>query len=92
MALLLKVFFWVPASNGLAGCMIASIKRQQLRELFNIPSQFEIILVLAIGKPKEETIIETVGPDNDIRYWRDASAAHHVPKRSLNDIIFDTCP
>lgn len=78
--------------QGLAGCMIASIKHQRLTNLFNISAQFEIILVLAIGKPKEETIIETVGPDNDIRYWRDASAAHHVPKRSLNDIILDTCP
>jgi len=78
--------------KGLAGCMIASIKRRRLGELFNLPSRYEIILTLAIGKPKEETVIETVGPDHDIRYWRDASAAHHVPKRSLDDIILDTCP
>ncbi len=72
---------------GLAGCMIASIQRERLRELFSIPEHFKILLVIALGKPKEQVAIEEVGPDGSIRYWRDEQGAHHVPKRNLADII-----
>jgi nitroreductase len=75
------------AEAGLGGCMIASINRNGLREALGIPDTFEIPLVLALGKPKEEVRIEAVGPSGDIRYWRDSSDVHHVPKRSLDDII-----
>ena len=73
--------------KGLAGCMIASINRKDLRPMLNIESHLKILLVLAIGKPKEEVVIETVGPDGNIRYWRDDEAVHHVPKRALTDLI-----
>jgi len=26
-------------------------------------------------------------PDGDIRYYRDAEGVHHVPKRSLDELI-----
>jgi len=73
--------------KGLAGCMLGSIDRNALRDSLNIPSQLKILLVLAIGKPREEVVLETVGPDNSIRYWRDNEGVHHVPKRKLEDII-----
>ena len=73
--------------KGLAGCMLGSINRKDLRPILNIESHLKILLVLAIGKPKEEVVIESVGPDGSIRYWRDAEAVHHVPKRALTDII-----
>jgi nitroreductase len=75
---------------GLAGCMFGAINRQQLREILNIDSQLKILLVIAIGKPKEQVVIEPVGPDNNIRYWRDNQGVHHVPKRNLSDIIVDS--
>lgn len=75
---------------GLAGCMIASIKRQKLREVLNVPDALKILLVIAIGKPKEDVVIEAVGPDDDIRYWRDDNGVHHVPKKNLDDLIIET--
>jgi len=73
--------------KGLGGCIIASVQKQQLQEALNVPFRYEILLVLALGKPKEKVVIETVGPSGDIKYWRDAQGTHHVPKRPLDDII-----
>ncbi len=77
------------ASMGLGGCMLASIDREGLRIALNIPVIYEILLVLALGKPKETVEIDPVGPDGDIRYWRDDEGVHHVPKRDLDDLILD---
>ena len=67
--------------------MLGSINRKELRPILNIEPHLKILLVLAIGKPKEEVVIDTVGPDGNIRYWRDDEAVHHVPKRALTDLI-----
>lgn len=72
---------------GLGGCIIQSIQRPELRLVLEIPEDFEILLVLALGKPKEIVVLEPMGPDGDVQYWRDADAVHHVPKRALDDII-----
>ncbi|MEK6777042.1 MAG: nitroreductase family protein [bacterium] len=73
--------------KGLGGCIIGSIQRKGLKESLRIPDQYKILLVIALGKPKETVVIETVGPDGDIKYWRDEKGIHHVPKRSLKEII-----
>jgi nitroreductase len=71
---------------GLGGCMIASIRKELLRSELNIPEQFEILLILALGKPVENVIIDEIR-NGDVKYWRDEEKNHHVPKRSLNEII-----
>jgi len=73
--------------RGLGGCMIGSIDRDGLRRALNIPEHFEILLILALGKPMETVVIEEVGPDGDIRYYRDPADVHHVPKRALRELI-----
>jgi len=73
--------------KGLGGCIIGSIQRQGLRKALDIPSRYEILLVLAIGRPKEKVVIEATGPGRDVKYWRDSENVHHVPKRPLDDII-----
>jgi nitroreductase len=75
--------------KGLGGCMIANIEKEGLRKALEIPPRYEILLVLALGKPKEKVAIETVGESGDIKYWRDSDGVHHVPKRPLDDIIID---
>ena len=73
--------------KGLGGCIIGSIQREELRKALDIPPRYEILLVLALGKPREKVVIETVAPSGDIKYWRDPEDIHHVPKRALDDII-----
>jgi len=74
---------------GFGGCIIASIHRDYLRKKLGIADVFDILVVIALGKPKEDIQIESLGLDGDIRYWRDEKGCHHVPKRSLKDIIID---
>ena len=73
--------------RGLGGCMIGSIDRPELRQVLDIPERYEILLVLALGKPAETVVLEDVGPDGDIKYYRDDEDVHHVPKRSLDELI-----
>lgn len=75
------------AEKGLGGCMIGNIKRESLREALGISERFEILLVLALGKPVEEVVIEELPEDGSVKYWRDEKAVHHVPKRALKNII-----
>ena len=72
--------------KGLGGCIFASIKREKLRETLKIESKLEVLLVLAIGKPKEKVLVTEVS-DNDIKYYRDEDQTHYVPKRDLHDLI-----
>lgn len=70
----------------LGGCMIATIKRNELAEKLQIPTHYEILLVIALGKPIEQTKIENAD-SGEIKYWRDSQGVHHIPKRSIDEII-----
>lgn len=74
------------AESGLGGCIIQSVKKDVIVEELNIPDNYEILLVLALGKPIEKVVLEEVS-ENNIKYWRDVNGTHHVPKRRLNDLI-----
>ena len=71
--------------KGLGGCMLGSINRDLLRKNINIPQQYDVLLVIALGKPKEKVVL--VEAKEDIKYFRDKNGIHHVPKRSLEEII-----
>jgi len=72
--------------KGIGGCIIGSIKRKELSQKISIPEGYKLSLIIALGKPKEEVVIDEVKEDN-IKYWRDEKQVHHVPKRSLESLI-----
>ncbi len=72
---------------GLGGCMFGSVNAGRIKPLLGIPDHLEVKLAVALGKPVETVQIDELGPDGDIRYWRDENKVHHVPKRSLDDLI-----
>lgn len=74
------------AERGLGGCMIGSVKRADLHKALGLGDEYEIALVIALGEPGEEVVLEAMGGD-DYSYWRDEDGVHHVPKRSLDEII-----
>ena len=74
---------------GLGGCVIATIKREELGKALNVPDQYEILLAIAIGKPKEVVMINEINVGEDVKYWRDESQVHHVPKLKLADVVLN---
>ena len=44
---------------------------------------------VAFGVPAEIQVIDAIdsNPDGSINYWRDEAQVHHVPKRSLADVL-----
>jgi len=72
---------------NLGGCIIGSVHKEKLAEALTIPKRYEILFVIALGKPKEQVVIESLPDSGDFKYWRDSNGVHHVPKRSLEEII-----
>jgi len=70
----------------LGGCMIASINRTELRKVLKIEEKYDILMVLALGMPKEQVVFDDV-KNGDVKYWRDEKQIHHVPKRTLDELI-----
>ncbi len=74
------------AEKGFGGCIIGSVDRRNLQLQLELPDDLHIIHVIALGKPKETVVIENMR-NNDYKYWRERDQSHHVPKRSIDDII-----
>lgn len=77
-------------SKGFGGCIIGSIDRVGLRKEFGIPDRYDIPVIIALGKPAESVTIEDLPEGGSVEYWRDGSGGHHVPKRSLEEIILSS--
>ena len=72
---------------GYGGCMIASVKKDSLKKLLEVPPGLEVLLVIALGKPGEDVVLEEKSPEGDIFYYRDSEDRHHVPKRPLKEVL-----
>ncbi len=73
--------------DGLGGCLMADVDWAGLRLDLELPERYELLLVVALGRPRETVLIDAMRSDRDFRYWRDAAGHHHVPKRPLDEII-----
>jgi len=71
--------------KGIGSCWLLSVDREKLREILNIPENYKIDSVLALGCPDENPVIEDM--KDSIKYWKDQAGQLHVPKRKLEDVI-----
>lgn len=72
-------------SYGIGSCMLGNIDRDFLRDILNIPPEYHIHSVIALGFPAEKSVAEDA--EDSIRYWRDKDGVMHVPKRKLENIL-----
>lgn len=77
------------AEPSYAGCMLKTFTPRLIDVLGLDSDRYELKLVCAFGLPAEEVRLESLSasPDGSIKYWRDDAGVHHVPKRSLEDVL-----
>ena len=75
------------AEMGLGGLMIGSFDKKPLRDVTKLADNLKILLVVAIGKPTEQSVIEDVDADGEVRVHRDENNVTHVKKRPLDELI-----
>ena len=75
--------------QGLGGCFLANIDRIMLRDILHLEEKYDIKLVIALGYPKEEVVLEEISETDNIKYYRDTKKVHHVPKIKLEDLILN---
>jgi nitroreductase len=74
-------------SKDMGGCIIRNINIEGLTQSLEIPDNYTIELVIALGFPKEKIILKEINSGDDVKYYRDSEGNHYVPKRKLADII-----
>lgn len=72
-------------SYGVASCMLVNIDREVLRKVLDVPEDYNIHSVIALGFPAERSVVEEM--KDSVKYWRDEEGVMHVPKRKLDDIL-----
>ena len=65
----------------------ASVNIPELNKRLELPSELSARLVIAIGYPKEEVVIDEVSCTDNLKYYRDEENVHHVPKLKLEDVL-----
>lgn len=75
--------------RGLGGCIFGSVKKAAVAGALQLPEQYEILWVIALGVPVETVVLEALGDGGDTAYHRDAAGFHYVPKRPLSDLIIN---
>jgi nitroreductase len=75
------------AAQGLGGCMFGNVRKEKLREILELEGIPAIQLVIALGEPVEEVVLEDAGEGESLTYYRTEDRVHHVPKRRLEDLV-----
>lgn len=66
-------------------CWIANADIKMIKDMLNVPEDYKVDSVLALGYPAEEPITEEL--KESVKYWKDSKGCLHVPKRRLDDIV-----
>lgn len=77
----------VARDKGIGGCLIGSLNQKKIKEILEIEEGYRLFLILALGYPKEKVVLEEGLVRGDIKYFRDEQDVHHVPKRTLEEVI-----
>ena len=77
----------VAYDEGFGSCILGGgVNRGKLREVLELPNSVAIALVVALGYPAEQPVVDKVKA-GDIQYWLDADGVLHVPKRRREDVV-----
>ena len=72
---------------GLGATWLRSFDRPKAAQILGLPEQYEPDSVIALGVPAESPKVVPM-KDGDIKYWRDHTGQHFVPKRAFEEVCF----
>lgn len=72
----------------LGTCWLGAINREKISEALNIPEKLQLLYLLAVGVPAQESKICGM-KDNDVKYFMGENNVLNVPKRSLEEIVVE---
>jgi len=75
----------VALEQGLGTCPILMFNESNLKPILNVPDEYDMALVIAMGYPDEKSVAEVA--TDSVDGWVDEKLVRHVPKRKLEDII-----
>lgn len=70
---------------GLGTCWMGAIQRESIKKLLKLEAELEVVYVLAVGYPDQESVISDF--NGDVKYFEDEDGVIHVPKRSLDQVL-----
>ena len=76
------------SEGGFASCMIGAFDPAGVGEALGLAENLAVQLVIALGKG-DEKIALTEAANGEIKYYRDESGAHFVPKRPASEVIIE---
>ena len=71
---------------GLGSCWVGSVNKEKLKDMIDLPDDYQIDSVIALGYPDEKPVMEDCKTDS-IEYYLDENGRLHVPKRPLRSVI-----
>lgn len=77
------------AERELGGVMIGNFNPEKLSEALELPENIVPMLIVAFGRPDEEIVLTEIAEGESVKYYRDENDVHYVPKRRLEDVIFN---
>jgi len=72
---------------GLGATWLRSFDRPSAAQILGLTAQHEPDSVIALGVPAESPQVVQM-KDGDVKYWRDETGQHFVPKRSFEEVCF----
>lgn len=76
---------------GFGGCMLHAFNKKLVASALRLPDAVKPLMVIALGVPGETVHLEPLAasPVGSTDYWRDEAGVHHVPKRSLTEVLIE---
>ena len=73
-------------SHGIGSAMLGAVEFAKMKELLELPENWNPRLLIALGYPGYKSTIVDVPEDGAIKYFLDENKDYCVPKRALADI------
>lgn len=82
-----QIIRMILTQKGYGSCLFGSFDQEKLNDILKISENLTPMIIIAVGKSIEKCIIENICICNSTAYYNDPKGIHHVPKRSLGEIL-----